>query len=196
MKQYSTACERNREPILAILREVFRDRQQVLEIGSGSGQHAIFFGAHLPHLLWQTSDLERNHPSILAWQREAQLKNVLPPLLLDMAAPSWPEATIDAVFSANTCHIMHWQEVQTMFATVGAHLPAGGIFAVYGPFNYDGQFTSPSNQSFDAALKESAPHMGLRDFAAVDALAQQAGLVLQQDYAMPANNRLLVWGKK
>lgn len=192
-KQFSAACARNQEPILAHLRTVLIDTTRLLEIGSGSGQHAVFFGAHLPAIIWQTSDLPQNHASILAWQREADLPNVLPPLALDMGAPDWPTASFDAVFSANTCHIMAWPQVQQMFAGVGTLLPSGGLLCVYGPFNYGGQFTSAGNAQFDAALRQQAPHRGLRDFEAVDRLAIAAGLVLQADHAMPANNRLLVW---
>jgi SAM-dependent methyltransferase len=195
MKQYSAACERNREPILHVLREVLRDARQVLEIGSGSGQHAVFFGPQLPHLIWQTSDLAHNHDSILAWQAESPCPNVLPPLSLDMAQPKWPKAKYDAIFSSNTCHIMHWHEVEGMFESIGKLLATGGTLAIYGPFNYDGQFTSDSNQRFDASLREFAAHMGLRDFADVNALAAKAGLALLRDVEMPANNRLLVWRK-
>jgi cyclopropane fatty-acyl-phospholipid synthase-like methyltransferase len=192
-KQSSLACERNREPICAILRDVFADRARVLEIGSGTGQHAVYFGAHLPHLTWQTSDLPQNHSSIIAWQKEASLPNVLPPLTLDVNAADWPEDPFDAVFSANTCHIMAWREVMAMFVGIGRILPAGGILCVYGPFNYHGQFTSASNAQFDASLKSQAAHMGIRDFEAVNTLCANQGLLLRADHAMPANNRLLVW---
>ncbi|MGB7480372.1 MAG: DUF938 domain-containing protein [Burkholderiaceae bacterium] len=192
-RQFSPACERNRAPILERLRPLLADRRRVLEIGSGSGQHAVHFGAALPHLQWQASDLEPNHASIRAWQQEARLPNVLPPLLLDMRAPAWPHGDFDAVFTANTCHIMGWQEVERMFAGVGRLLPAGGLFCVYGPFNYGGRFTSASNAEFDAALRARDPGMGLRDAEAVGELAAAAGLVPQEDHAMPANNRLLVW---
>ena len=191
-RQFSTACERNREPILAILRDTFADRTRVLEIGSGTGQHAVFFGAALPHLIWQTSDVPQNHPSIIAWQQEAGLANVLPPLALDVNE-DWPQGPFDAVFSANTCHIMAWPEVETMFAGIGRILSTGGVVCLYGPFNDGGQFTSASNAQFDAGLKAQAPHMGIRDFEAIDALAAAQGLALQGDHAMPANNRLLVW---
>ena len=191
-RQFSTACERNREPILAILRDAFADRRHVLEIGSGTGQHAVFFGAALPHLIWQTSDVPQNHPSIIAWQQEAGLANVLPPLALDVNE-DWPQGPFDAVFSANTCHIMAWPEVETMFAGIGRILSTGGVVCLYGPFNDGGQFTSASNAQFDAGLKAQAPHMGIRDFEAIDALAAAQGLALQGDHAMPANNRLLVW---
>ena len=191
-RQFSTACERNREPILAILRDAFADRRRVLEIGSGTGQHAVFFGAALPLLIWQTSDVPQNHPSIIAWQQEAELANVLPPLALDVNG-EWPPGPFDAVFSANTCHIMAWPEVQAMFAGIGRVLSTGGVVCIYGPFNYGGQFTSASNGEFDASLTAQAPHMGIRDFEAVNALAAAQGLALQADHAMPANNRLLVW---
>ena len=195
-KQFSPSCERNREPILTVLRDTLADCERVLEIGSGTGQHAVFFAAALPHLLWQTSDLPLNHSSIKAWQEEACLPNVLPPLMLDVSSPSWPEDTFDAVFSANTCHIMDWPEVQMMFEGIGRCLRPGGRLCLYGPFNYGGHFTSESNAQFDASLKTQAAHMGIRDFEAVDALASGQALVLQNDYAMPANNRLLVWQKK
>lgn len=192
-KQFSAACERNREPILAVLRDVLANCRRVLEIGSGTGQHAVYFGEHLPHLKWQTSDLPGNHASIIAWLQEARLPNVLPPLALDVASADWPHGPYDAVFTANTCHIMAWQEVQTMFAGIGRVLRPGGLVCVYGPFNEGGRFTSVSNAQFDAALKAQAPHMGIRDVDAVNALAARQGLTLLADHAMPANNRLLVW---
>lgn len=192
-KQFSPACERNREPILAILRDVLASSGRVLEIGSGTGQHAVFFGAHLPHLVWQPSDRLQNHPSIVAWLEDARLPNVMPPLALDVAAKEWPAGPFDAVFSANTCHIMAWPEVEAMFAGIGRILQEGGALCIYGPFNYGGRFTSASNAQFDAALRQQAPHMGIRDFEAVDRLASMQGLRLEADHAMPANNRLLVW---
>lgn len=165
----------------------------MLEIGSGTGQHAVYFGARLQHLTWQTSDLPGNHPSIKAWQQEAQLSNVLPPVALDARSANWPPGPFDAVFSANTCHIMGWPEVESMFAGIGRVLQQGGITCIYGPFNYDGAFTSASNAEFDASLKARAPQMGIRDIEAMNRLADAQGLVLQADHAMPANNRLLVW---
>jgi cyclopropane fatty-acyl-phospholipid synthase-like methyltransferase len=195
-KQFSSACERNKQPILAILRDEFANTGQVLEIGSGTGQHAVFFGAHLPKVIWQTSDLPLNHPSIIAWQQEARLPNVLPPLALDTGVNDWPQGPYDGVFSANTCHIMAWQEVEAMFTGIGRILRAGGLLCIYGPFNYGGKFTSASNAQFDASLKAQAPHMGIRDFEEVDRLAAGQGLRLHADHAMPANNRLLVWRRE
>lgn len=196
-KQFSSACERNREPILATLRNVFADRRHVLEIGSGTGQHAVFFGAALPQLIWQTGDLPQSHPSIQAWLQEAELTNVLSPIVVDMSKVDWAtdllDSGIDAVFTANTCHIMAWSEVERMFAGASRILPAGGKLCVYGPFNYNGQFTSPGNAQFDASLRAQAAHMGIRDIEAMQQLAGRHGFVMQADHALPANNRLLAW---
>ncbi|MGK2952254.1 MAG: DUF938 domain-containing protein [Thiobacillus sp.] len=192
-KPFAESCVQNREPILAVLREWFADRRRVLEIGSGTGQHAVYFAPELPHLVWQTADVPEHHVGIRAWLDEAALPNVLPPLVLDVTQMAWRSSRYDAVFSANTLHIMGWPAVEHFFAGVGAVLEAGGVLAVYGPFNYNGTFTSDSNARFDAWLKARDPASGVRDFEAVDALARAQGLVLQQDIAMPANNRTLVW---
>jgi len=192
-RQFSAACERNREPILSVLRNVLANAKQVLEIGSGTGQHAVYFGAALPHLTWQTSDLPHNHASIHGWLNEAQLSNVLPPFALDVTCGNWPAGPFDAVFTANTCHIMAWEEVREMFAGVARILRPEGLFCVYGPFNYGGQFTSESNALFDMSLKAQGQHMGIRGFEDVDRLARDNGMTLVADHDMPAHNRLLVW---
>jgi cyclopropane fatty-acyl-phospholipid synthase-like methyltransferase len=192
-KPFSESCVQNRDPILTVLREWFADRSAVLEIGSGTGQHAVYFGAELPHLRWQTADVVQHHAGIRAWLNEAALPNVLPPLALDVSQTEWRDGRYDAIFSANTLHIMGWPEVKQFFAGVGAVLEPGGVLVVYGPFNYNGAFTSESNARFDAWLKARDPASGVRDFEAVDALARAQGLVLQQDVDMPANNRTLVW---
>jgi cyclopropane fatty-acyl-phospholipid synthase-like methyltransferase len=194
-KPFSESCVENRAPILAVLREVFAGCGTVLEIGSGTGQHAVYFGAELPHLRWQTADVPPHHAGIRLWLAEAKLANVLPPLELDVNQPHWRSGRYDAVFSANTLHIMSWPEVEKFFEGVGEILKAGGILAVYGPFNYGGRYTSESNARFDAWLKARDPASGVRDFEAVDTLARAQGLHLQQDIAMPANNRTLVWRK-
>jgi cyclopropane fatty-acyl-phospholipid synthase-like methyltransferase len=194
-KPYSESCEQNRAPILAVLREAFADRRQVLEVGSGTGQHAVYFGAELPHLRWQTADVLPHHAGIRAWIEEAVLPNVLPPLELDVNQPHWSSERYDAVFSANTLHIMSWPEVRRFFQGVGDVMQAGGVLVVYGPFNYNGTFTSESNARFDLWLKQRDPASGVRDFEAVNAEAQSQGLVLKQDIAMPANNRSLIWYK-
>lgn len=195
IKSYSEACERNQEPILAQLRELFAKSHLVLEIGSGTGQHAVYFARALPDLTWQPSDLIDRHSSIRAWREEAALPNLNEPVLLDVSQARWPAIPFDAVFSANTLHIMSLPEVEKMLAGIGTRLPAGGVLAVYGPFNYGGQYTSDSNRQFDAWLKSRDPLSGIRDFEVIDALAQQQGLRLLRDVALPANNRLLAWAK-
>jgi cyclopropane fatty-acyl-phospholipid synthase-like methyltransferase len=192
MKPYSDACERNREPILEVLRQCFADRRRILEIGSGTGQHAVHFAAALPHLVWQTSELEPNLPGVLQWLEESGLPNLLPPIALDVTG-TWPDKRFDAVFTANTLHIMSWEDVRALFAALPKVLTADAALAVYGPFNYGGRFTSPSNASFDEWLKQRSPDSGIRDFAAVDELARAIGFALVEDRAMPANNRTLVW---
>jgi cyclopropane fatty-acyl-phospholipid synthase-like methyltransferase len=191
-KPYSDACDRNREPILEVLRDHFADRRDVLEIGSGTGQHAVHFAAALPQLTWHTSDVDSNLPGIRLWLEEAGLPNLPPPLALDVTGP-WPQKRFDAIFTANTLHIMGWPEVCALFAALPQVLTADAVLAVYGPFNYDGRFTSQSNASFDAWLKQRAAHSGIRDFAAVHELARSIGFELVEDRAMPAHNRTLVW---
>jgi len=192
-KPFSPASERNRDPILEVLREHFAHAREVLEIGSGTGQHAVHFAAAMPWLGWQCSDRADYLPGIRAWLDEVALPNTPPPVELDVAQGAWPARTFDAVFSANTLHIMGWPEVQACFAGLDKTLAADAVLAVYGPFNYGGQFTSDSNREFDASLKARDGRMGIRDAEAVDALAQTIGLRLVDDIAMPANNRCRVW---
>ena len=204
-KPSSPSCERNREPILSVLRTHFADRRRVLEIGSGTGQHAVYFATALPHLIWQASDRSENLAGIQMWLDEAALSNTPAPLVFDVAVRGAPTAhtsdaadkpasiRYDAIFSANTLHIMSWEEVEKLFAPLPALTTAEAKLVIYGPFNYAGQFTSASNAAFDQSLKQRVPYMGIRDFADVDRLAQSAGFVLLDDVAMPANNRCLVW---
>lgn len=191
-KPFSESCERNKDPILAILREVFPASAKVLEIGSGTGQHAVHFAAAMPHVQWQTSDLLENHPGILAWLNEAALPNLLPPITLDVNG-DWPTQQFDGVFTANTLHIVSWDTAQNLIKAAAGRLQPGGKLAIYGPFNYGGQFTSDSNARFEDWLKARNPDSGIRDFEAVAACAKQAGLTLEADHAMPANNRLLIF---
>jgi trans-aconitate methyltransferase len=184
-KPLSEACERNSAPILGVLRQVFAGCTRVLEIGSGTGQHAVYMGAQLPHLQWQTSDMPQHHAGIAAWLAEARLPNVLPPLALDVSA-HWPAQRYDAIFSANTLHIMSWSNVECLFAGIGRVLEIGGVLAVYGPFNY-------GNARFDAWLRARDAASAIRGFENVDALARSYGLALERDVEMPANNRTLVW---
>lgn len=194
-KPYSEACERNRDPILAAITPLLAGRRAVLEIGSGTGQHAVYFAARLPELIWYPSDRPEHHAGIRLWLDEAGLANVRPPLSLDVTQPRWDAPAVDAVFSANTAHIMHLDEVAALFAGVAALLPPLGLFILYGPFNYQGNYTSASNAQFDEWLRLRDPLSGIRDFEHLDALAAGGGMVLRQDIAMPANNRLLVWEK-
>lgn len=198
-KPFSLACERNREPILAVLQRYFLDRHQVLEIGSGTGQHAVHFAQALPHLRWQCSDVTDNLPGIQLWLDEAALPNIPAPLTLDVnrdMAQAVGHTQFDAIYSANTLHIMGWPEVQRLFAQLPALMAEQALLVIYGPFNYDRQFTSESNARFDASLRDDHPKRGLRDFEAVNALALDAGLTLLEDVAMPANNRCLIFKRQ
>lgn len=194
-KPNAPATERNREAILQVLQTEFRDTKSVLEIGSGTGQHAVFLASELPHLTWQSSDRQINHAGINAWIAEARLENVLPPLALDVQDTETLSAAYDAVFSANTAHIMSFAAVECMFRIVGSCLAEEGVFCLYGPFNQDGTFSSPSNEQFDASLKAQDAAMGIRDLADLDALAKANGMRRIRLYAMPANNNIAVWQK-
>jgi len=184
MKPFSEACERNRAPILEVLKRAFANSRRVLEIGSGTGQHAAYFAPELPHLIWQASDVAEHLPGIRQWIPDPA------PIELDVDR-EWPRIQADAVFSANTCHIMSWPQVERMFAGIGRLRPE--VFALYGPFNYNGRHTSDSNARFDAMLRHRDPASGLRDVEAIIALAERHGMKLAEDNAMPANNRLLVF---
>lgn len=195
-KPYAESCDRNRESILSVLAPLLADINTVLEIGSGTGQHAVYFAGKMPHLTWYSSDRTDNHPGINLWRKEATLDNTPEPLTLDVIQPQWPQVEVEAVFSANTAHIMHWPEVEAMFSGVGRLLPLQGRFLLYGPFNYGGRYTSDSNARFDDWLKARDPESGIRNFEDIDLLAKQAGMVLKRDYEMPANNRILYWEKQ
>lgn len=195
-RPYSEACVRNREPILEVLRRHLVDATSVLEIGSGTGQHAAYFATQLPQLRWQTSDLQENHEAISAWLAAEAPPGWSPPIALDVCQRPWPAAALgpfDAVYTANTCHIMSWQAVEAMFLGIDAVLAPGGRLLIYGPFNYGGDYTSESNRAFDGWLKARDPRQGIRDFEAVARQARAIGLELVVDQAMPANNRTLVW---
>ena len=192
-KPGAPACERNRDPILAVLRRAFADRRHVLEIGSGTGQHAVHFAAAMRWLTWQCSDVAENLPGIRAWLDDAALANTPPPLVLDVQAGPWPTRRFDAAFSANTLHILAWPAVEDFFRGLDAALAVDATLVVYGPFNDDGVYTSDSNRDFDGWLKARDPRSGIRDAGAVDTLARAIGLRLVDDVVMPANNRCLIW---
>jgi hypothetical protein len=183
VKPFSEASERNREPILAVLKRVFSRAKKVLEIGSGTGQHAAYFAPGLPHLVWQASDRAENLADIRQWVED--------PIELDVDQP-FPKVDADAVFTANTCHIMSWTQVERMFEGIGG-LRSVKTFCLYGPFNYGGRHTSESNARFDAMLRGRDPASGIRDAEAIVALAGKSGFSLAEDNPMPANNRLLVF---
>lgn len=191
----SEACERNKEPILRILTKALERSRIVLEIGSGTGQHAVHFATHLPHLTWQPSD----RADYLAGLRERIAhdgpSNLRPAIQLDVHHLPWPVGPVDAIFTANTLHIMEWAAVEDLFRGIGSVLSAPGVFCAYGPFRYGGRYTSASNAAFDQFLQARDPQSGIRDFEDVNILSAEQGLHLMEDHAMPANNQLLVWRK-
>jgi cyclopropane fatty-acyl-phospholipid synthase-like methyltransferase len=192
-KPFSQACENNQPFILEKLAPLLSSGQRVLEVGSGTGQHAVYFSTNMPTVQWQCSDRRENLDGINAWLDEAKLDNLASPLVLDVRDVEWPQPAFDCIYSANTLHIMSWHEVELLFTHLRSSLKENGLLCVYGPFNYHGEYTSPSNASFDQWLKQRNPQSGIRDFEAVNSLAEKIGLVLQADHPMPANNRLLVW---
>jgi len=187
---------RNLPPILEVLRLELQGRTTVLEIGSGSGQHATSIAAELDYLVWQTSDRRCNYEAIQEWLISANVRNVKRPIILDVLVDAVPECQFDAVFAANTAHIMSEAAVEKMFALAGSALRGAGIFCLYGPFRQNGQFSSPSNAEFHASLVAGDSNMGIRDLEAMDAFAGCSGLQRTGLYSMPANNLLAVWTKE
>jgi len=195
MLSFSSAAERNGQPILEELEKLFPLNGSVLEIGSGTGQHAVFFTQNLPDLLWQPSDREENLAGLEARFAVEGNGNILPPIKLDVLLDPWPGYCYDAAFSANTAHIMPWRAVVAMFAGVAARLESQGRFCLYGPFTIDNRFTSPSNAQFDARLRAEDSRMGIRDLGMLEALAEMHEMELEQRIPMPANNFILVFKK-
>jgi hypothetical protein len=193
-KPFSQACENNKQPILEVLKRVLADKINLLEIGSGTGQHAAYFAPRLRHLEWHTSDMPDKHLGIAAWLEEAKVNNLHYPLSFTIGATSaWPLTNADAVYTANTTHIMQPSESQLMMQLVADNLPIGGIFCQYGPYNFQGQYSSESNQSFDQHLRDQGCG-GIRDIDELTLWAKP--LVLIETIPMPANNYMLVWQKK
>jgi len=196
MLPFSTACERNKDPILEVLRIRFADRDQVLEIGSGTGQHAVHFTRALEHLTWHPTEQLAYLADLAERVKLEGPRNLRMPTVLDVRQAVWPLRSVDALFTANTLHIMSWPEVMALFRGIGSVLAPGGVLCVYGPFRYDGRYTSDSNREFDRTLQERDPQSGLRDIQAISSLAQQYGMRLDADHDLPANNRLLVFSKE
>jgi cyclopropane fatty-acyl-phospholipid synthase-like methyltransferase len=188
---FSEACERNKEPILAVLRRAFAARSVVLEIGSGTGQHAVHFAAHLPHLSWLPTERLANLATLAARLTAEAAPNIRPATVLEVTQKVWPARHVDAVFSANTLHIMSWDEVAAMFEGIDAVLLPGGVLCVYGPFRYHGRHTAASNERFDAELRERDSKSGIREIDELTQLAAAHRLRLAADHDLPANNRLL-----
>jgi cyclopropane fatty-acyl-phospholipid synthase-like methyltransferase len=190
---YSEACERNKRPILAILTEAFAARARVLEIGSGTGQHAVHFALGMPWLVWQPSEMPESMPALRKRIFNEGPSNLRAPVVIDVTTTPWDVRKVDGVFTANTFHIMSRREVEAFFTGLPEVAKPGSVLAVYGPFRYGGRYTSSSNEDFDRMLHARDPESGIRDFEDVDALARAAGFDLKADHAMPANNQTLVW---
>jgi len=193
MLTFSQPAENNKIDICDRLCDILNNSSHLLEIGSGTGQHATYMAPRLPHLIWQTSELAENLENVSARLELDVPENVRAPVELDVSSQPWPLTSCDVIYSANTVHIMSWGHVEQLFQGVGTTLEKAGLLCLYGPYKYNGDFTTPSNQRFDQWLKGNNPESGIRDFEAVNRLAQNQGLVLQKDFDMPANNQLLVW---
>lgn len=194
-KPVAPSSSRNAKSIAGVLSYELRNCKSVLEIGSGTGQHAVTFARDLEHLNWQTSDLEPNHAGILQWIAESKLPNVREPLLLDVLTATVDAGAYDAVYSSNTSHIMSYAAVCRMFELVGHTLAEHGVFCLYGPFSRHGQFSTASNAEFDASLRARNVAMGIRDLDELETLATSNGMRLMRIYAMPANNLTVIWYK-
>lgn len=194
-KPYSESCDQNKDPILSVIQPLLRNCTNVLEIGSGTGQHAIYFAENMPHVCWHPSDCAEYLPGITQWLDEAGLENSSSPIELDVSSSAWPSIDVDAIFTANSVHIMSWKNVQDLFHGVGQLLETNGQFIVYGPFNYDNQYSSESNARFDDWLRSRNTESSIKNFEDVCQLAEQNGMFLVNDYEMPVNNRILHWTK-
>ena len=193
-KPYAAAAEQNQDAILPILLEEFSNKQNILEIGSGTGQHAVYFAQQLPQLIWHPSDKAENLAGIQQWINEADLPNVQMPIELDVCN-QWPQKRFDGAFAANVAHIMHWHEIEAMFTGLTSILVPNAVFCLYGPFNINGNYTSDSNRKFDQWLQSRDPHSCIRDKDDLNILAKKNSLLLHKDWEMPHNNRILSWKK-
>jgi len=194
-KPFAESCEQNKLPILEALKEIFNKQGDLLEVGSGTGQHAVYFSEYFPHLSWQPTDVEEQIEGIKLWLQDVPHNRIKEPEVLNVSSENWPYENMDYVFTANTIHIISWPNVQSMFKGVAKALKQGGLFAQYGPFNYSGKYTSESNARFDQWLKDRDPVSGIRNFEDLALLPKENNMMLFADYEMPANNRILVWQK-
>lgn len=188
---FSQACENNKSPILGVLQPAFSASSRVLEVGSGTGQHAVHFARHMPHLTWQCSDQPQYLEGLQERIEQANLANLAAPIELDITSTDYALSPVDGLFSANTLHIMSWSIVQQFFQRLPQFCNPKATLCIYGPFNYEGDFTSESNRAFDQSLRARDPQMGIRNIEDVQALAKAQGFHLHHDHSMPANNRLL-----
>ena len=201
----AAAFHRNHAPIWAVLQKFLAGKSgDVLEAGSGTGQHVVHFAKHTPGITWWPSDLNERHlKSIEAWRAHAALPNIRPPLRIDLTDPAWCPALHDgsgpsellAVFCANVIHIAPWRVAEGLFAGAGRYLRADGRLFLYGPFKREGKHTAMSNAVFDTSLREQDPEWGVRDIADLEKLAETVGLALVEAVPMPANNMILVFGR-
>lgn len=195
-RPFAEYAARNAAPILEILQREFRGASHVLEIGSGTGQHAVVFSAAMDHLHWQTSDLDENHAGIRAWIDSSRIQNVSPPLSIDVREATVEAGAYDAAFSSNTAHIMDIDAVEKMFLLVSQALRPGGVFCLYGPFRQCGAFNTQSNADFDANLRQRDPLMGIRDVETLNEFAAAGSLQRARFYAVPSNNNVAVWTRE
>jgi cyclopropane fatty-acyl-phospholipid synthase-like methyltransferase len=195
-KPFSLACERNRIPILKVMQDLITSQdQRLLEVGSGTGQHAVYLAPHFPQMIWVTSDVKANHYGIQLWLEESGAPNIIGPGKFEVGVDEFPNGNFDVVFTANTFHIMHWYQCEELMDMLGKNLRTDAKVLIYGPFNYNGKFTSASNEEFDQSLQKLDPLMGIRDFEEVVRYMNKRALGLVKDHEMPANNRLLVFKK-
>ena len=193
-KPYSAACDNNKGPILEVLKQyITPENRKLLEIGTGTGQHAVFMAREFPHIDWITSDRAQNHEGIKQWLTEARVNNLKGPIQFAIGKDEFPRNSFDLVFNSNTFHSMSWKECKTLMKMLGNRLREGAQVFIYGPFNYNGTFTSESNRDFDGLLKARDPQSGIRSFEDVDANMKKNGFAFCKDHEMPANNRLLVY---
>lgn len=195
-KYVSEASDRNKDPILTILRDVAPATGLALEVSSGTGQHAVHMAANLPGLTWQPTDIDPAfRASVEAWREESGLPNILPSLHLDVTSHPWPVERADMVFNANMIHIAPWECCLGLMKGAARVLPEGGVLFMYGPYKIDGTHTSASNEAFDASLQSRDPSWGIRDLDTVTDVAAAHGLQHVETYQMPANNLSVVYRK-